>query len=108
MELRIGEESRDAPRDGYSHEWCGWPAVKEDEEGLLRYSVDVLQYPGATPSICHVNLAKRLGLVSKERMLNVRLTGAFKWSEQQAAQYVVMVAVVSGYREEVFDDDFFV
>ena len=76
----------------------------EREDQWVREHVDVLQDPGATPSVCHVRLAKRLGLVSKNRQLNISLSGAFQGPAQRAAQYVVMVATVSGYREECWDE----
>ena len=71
----------------------------EEASSLKKASLRALKDSGASPSLCHSHLAKELGLTKLTREEALRMKGAFD-SAQGTSEYVVMVVIVHGYREE--------
>ena len=71
----------------------------EEASNLKKASLRALKDSGASPSLCHSHLARELGLTKLTREEALRMKGAFD-SAQGTSEYVVMVVIVHGYREE--------
>ena len=71
----------------------------EERNNIKQATFLALKDSGASPSLCHSDLVRDLGLTRMAREETLNMQGAFD-STKGGSEYVVMVIIVQGYREE--------